>query len=217
MFVIIFLEKVTFFMLGTWYCIRCFLSFFLGKNVFSHPLQVHVHNFSQVLSFMTFSTISSSKMFHHFFQTFLTFFTCYSTRWLLNLLEKKMFSRIHCNFLFITFLNGLPHSSHVIAQDGCWIYSRKKCFLAFTVTSCSSLWFTTLYACYSTRCLLNLLENKRFLHSMHVIALYVCWISFSEKRCFFTCTAISCSSIFLHCFYCVNHNFIFYMVHHFLS
>ena len=77
-------RKITFFMLGTWYCIRCFLSFFLGKNVFSHPLQVRVHNFSQVLSFMTFSTISSSKMFYHFFQTFSTFFT-----WSLNLLEKK--------------------------------------------------------------------------------------------------------------------------------
>ena len=140
---------------------------------------------------------------HHFFQTF---FKCYSTRWLLNLLEKKMFSRIHCNFMFITFLNGLPHSSHVIAQDGCWIYSRKKCFLAFTATSCSSQWFTTLYAYYSTRCLLNLLENKRFLHSMHVIALYVCWISFSEKTCFFTCTAISCFSIFLHCFIINNMN-----------
>ena len=174
-------------MLGTWYCIRCFLSFFLGKNVFSHPLQVRVHHFSQVLSFMTFSTISSSKMFHHFFQTFLTFFTCYSTRWLLNLLEKKMFSRIHCNFMFITFLNGLPHSSHVIAQDGCWIYSRKKCFLAFTATSCSS------------QCMLhhklNLVENNGFLYSMQYIALYVSWISFSEKNVSFH---MHCNFMFQH-------------------
>ena len=40
------------------------------------------------------------------------------------------------------------------------------------------------YACYSTRWLLNLLKNKRFLHSMHVIAQDVCWISFSEKTFF---------------------------------
>ena len=33
-FVIIFLEKITSFMLGTWYCTWCFLRFFLGKNVF---------------------------------------------------------------------------------------------------------------------------------------------------------------------------------------
>ena len=66
---------------------------------------------------------------------------------------------------------------------------EKKCFLAFTTSSCSSQWFTTLSACYSTRCLLNLLENERLLHSMHNIAFYV---------------------------YCVNHNFIFYMFHHFL-
>ena len=82
-------------------------------------------------------------------------------------------------------------------------FTRDKMF------SCSQLrvhhfsqWFTTLYACYSRRWLLNL----RFLHSMHVIELYICWISFSEKM-FFTCTAILCFSIFLHCFYCVNHNF----------
>ena len=40
------------------------------------------------------------------------------------------------------------------------------------------------YACYSTRWLLNLLKNKCFLHSMHVIAQDVCWISFSEKTFF---------------------------------
>ena len=90
-FLLSFSKKITFLMLGTWYCIRCFLSFFLGKNVFSRPLQVPVHHFSQVLSFMKFSTISSSKMFHHFFQTFLTFFVCYSTRLLLNFLKKFFF------------------------------------------------------------------------------------------------------------------------------
>ena len=45
--------------------LRYFLRFFLGKNVFSHPPQLRVHHFAQLS--MTFSTISSSKMFHHFF------------------------------------------------------------------------------------------------------------------------------------------------------
>ena len=92
--------------------------FFLGQNVFSHPLQVCVHNFSQVLSFITISTISSSKKFHHFFQTFLTFFTCYSTRWLLNLLEKKCFlafTATSCSSLF----SMVYHILYVKAQDAC--------------------------------------------------------------------------------------------------
>ena len=67
-FVIIFLEKIPIYMWSTWYCTWCFLRFFLGKNVFSHPLQLCLHHFSQVLSFMTISTISSSKMFHHIFE-----------------------------------------------------------------------------------------------------------------------------------------------------
>ena len=92
-FLLSFSKKITVFMLGTLYCIRCFLSFFLGKNVFSHPLQVCVHHFSQVLSFMTFLLLFS------------------------NILQML----------------------YVIAQDGCWIYPRKECFLAFTVTSCSWL------------------------------------------------------------------------------
>ena len=53
-FVIIFLEKITSFMLGTWYCTWCFLRFFLGKNVFSHPLQLCLH---LPRCFITFSNI----------------------------------------------------------------------------------------------------------------------------------------------------------------
>ena len=65
-FVIIFLEKIPFFMLGRWYCTLCFLRFFLLITLFWHPLQLCLHPFSQW--FMTFSTISSSKMFHHIFE-----------------------------------------------------------------------------------------------------------------------------------------------------
>ena len=60
-FLLSFSKKITFFMLGTWYCIRCFLSFFLGKNVFSHPLQLLIFNFSPLS--LTFSTTSSSRCF----------------------------------------------------------------------------------------------------------------------------------------------------------
>ena len=42
-FFIIFLEKITFFMLGTCYCIGCLVNFFLGNNVFSQPLQFCSH------------------------------------------------------------------------------------------------------------------------------------------------------------------------------
>ena len=118
-----------------------FLEFLSRKKWFLASTAMKLHLLHASSLFLIFSTISSSKMFHHFFRTF---FTCYSTRCLLKFLLVITISRIHCNFGFISMV----------------------------------------YACYSTRCLLNLLENKRFLHSMHVIALYVCWISFSEKTFF---------------------------------
>ena len=85
-----------------------------------------------------------------------------------------------------------------------------KFLLVITISRihCNFGFISMVYACYSTRCLLNLLENKRFLHSMHVIALYVCWISFSEKNVFFTCTATSCSSLFSVVFYSTTSSFI---------
>ena len=43
----------------------------------------------------------------------------YRTWCLMNFFSEKMFSRIHCNFMLITFLNGLPHSKHVSSQDVC--------------------------------------------------------------------------------------------------
>ena len=36
-------KKITFFMLGTWYCIRCLMNFFLLITLFSHPLQFRAH------------------------------------------------------------------------------------------------------------------------------------------------------------------------------
>ena len=42
-FLISFSKKLTFFMLGTWYCIRCLMNFFLLITLFSHPLQFRAH------------------------------------------------------------------------------------------------------------------------------------------------------------------------------
>ena len=100
-------------MLSTCYCTWCFLSFFLGKNVFSHPLQLRVHPFSQW--FMTFSTISSSI----FYRTFLAFFTCNSTRFLLNLLLVITISCIYCNFVF-----------HLFSQDKLFL-EFYACYMMF--------------------------------------------------------------------------------------
>ena len=80
-----------------------------------------------------------------------------------------MFSRIHCNFVFITFLMVFLHN--FIFQD------------------VSSL-FLTFFTCYSTRCLLTFfLVTTRFSHSLqlrvhldglphskHVTAQDLCWI-----------------------------------------
>ena len=45
----------------------------------------------------------------------ITFFmkSTWYRRWcLMNFFSSLHFSRIHCNFMLITFLNGLPHSKH---------------------------------------------------------------------------------------------------------
>ena len=117
--------------------LRYFLRFFLGKNVFSHPPQLRVHHFAQLS--LTFSTISSSKMFHHFF---LTFFRCYSTRFLLNLLEKKNVSshslqlRVH--------LNGLPRKKRVFS------HALQFHVLAFFSIVFTALTTTSSFFCFTT-------------------------------------------------------------------
>ena len=42
-----FSKRSLYFELSTWYCTWCFMNFFVGKNVFSHPLQLCVHHFSE--------------------------------------------------------------------------------------------------------------------------------------------------------------------------
>ena len=121
-------------MLSTWYCIRCFLRFFLGKKL----SRIHC-NFGLFL--IVYDILWSSKMFYRFFK----------------------------------------HSSRVIAQD---VSSVSFSSLHVSRIHCNFGLISMVYACYSTRWLLNLLKNKRFLHSMHVIAQDVCWISFSEKTFF---------------------------------
>ena len=139
--------------LFTTFC-SCFLSF-SRKNHFFHIRHMVLHKmFLEFLSrkkwFLASTATSCSslflivydilhnfifKMFHHFFQSFLTFFICYSTRWLLNLLEKKCFlafTATLCSSQWFTtlyacystrcLLNLLEnkrflHSMHVIAQD----------------------------------------------------------------------------------------------------
>ena len=127
---------------------------------------------------------------------------------------KPLFTTF-CSCFILTFLNRLWHS--LIFQDVLslfWTFYAcysTRCLLKFLLIitisriHCNFGFISMVYACYSTRCLLNLLENKRFLHSMHVIALYVCWISFSF---FFTCTATLCSSFFSVVFYSTTSSFI---------
>ena len=77
----------------------------------------------------------------------ITFFmksTWYRTWCLMNFFSSLHFSRIHCNFMLITFLNGLPDSKHVSSQDVCLIYSSSSPFLASTATLCSFL-FSMVY------------------------------------------------------------------------
>ena len=76
--------KITFFMLGTWYCIRCLMNFFLIITLFSHPLQFHAH-----LNCLThFMNLSMLNIIFDIFQMhcllvfckFLTFYPCFSTK-----------------------------------------------------------------------------------------------------------------------------------------
>ena len=140
---------------------------------------------------------------------------------------SKMTFRIHFIFTFVTgiiflltlwwnyiswtFLCVTSNSAHA-PPLGVYLISFSS--LHVSRIHCNFGLISMVYACYSTRCLLNLLENKRFLHSMHVIALYVCWISFSEKKRFFHMHCNFVFITFLRCF--LLNNFIFYMFHHFL-
>ena len=94
-------------MLSTCCSTRCFMNFFLKKcflastaTLFSSLCSIVYHNFiSQDVSSL--------------FLMFLTFFTCYSTRCLLNLLKKKCFFASTAISCFSTFLkyNRLWHPS----------------------------------------------------------------------------------------------------------
>ena len=108
--------------------------------------------------------------------------------------RKKWFlasTATSCSSLFLIVYDILWSSKmfHHFFRTFFTCYSTRcllKFLLVITISRihCNFGFISMVYACYSTRCLLNLLEDKRFLHSMHVIALYVCWVSFSEKTFF---------------------------------
>ena len=137
-----------------------------------------------------------------FFAVFFMLSTWYCRRCLLNLLEDKRFS--HPPQLLIVY-DSLWSSKmfHHFFRTFFTCYSTRcllKFLLVITISRihCNFGFISMVYACYSTRCLLNLLEDKRFLHSMHVIAQDVCWISFSSSP-FLAFTATSgVSQWFMH-------------------
>ena len=47
------------------------------------------------------------------------------------LFQKKRFFHIHCNFMFITFLNDLPHSMQVTSYGVSSLFSSINCFSHF--------------------------------------------------------------------------------------
>ena len=165
--------------------------------MFCYDLSMHTHdvfwvsagvcNFALNFWFRHACVLVFRKMFFliHFIFTFLAgkiyrpLFTTFYPLFVIIFHEKITFFHVKHMVLHLMFDEFLsPHYT----------------FIASTATLCSSQWFTTFYACYSTRCSLNLLKNKGFLHSMHVIALDVCWISFLNKTCFLIST--SWSSLF---------------------
>ena len=93
-FLLSFQKKITFFMLGTWYCIRCFLSFFLGKM------------FSRIHCNFVFITLLNCLPQFHLPRCFITFLNVFNIlhvlqyKMFVEFTQEKMFFRIHCNFVF---------------------------------------------------------------------------------------------------------------------
>ena len=56
--------------------------------------------------------------------SFFVLSTWYCTWCLMNFFWRKNYSHIHCNFLFITFLNDLPHSMHVTSYGVSSLFSN---------------------------------------------------------------------------------------------
>ena len=93
----------------------------------------------------------------------------------MNFFWRKNYSHIHCNFVFITFLNDLPHSMHVTSYGVSSLFSN-----VFNI--------------------LHMLQHKMFLeflnaipHSMHVTAMMFCKIPSQEQPflAFFTWCLLS--------------------------
>ena len=94
-----------FFMLTTWYCIICFLSFFLVITI----SRIHCN-----FMFITFL----NRLWH--FLIFKDVSSLFSN--ILHMLQHKM---------FLEFLNAIPHSMHVTTMMFCKIPSQEQPFLAF--------------------------------------------------------------------------------------
>ena len=73
-----FSKRSLFFVLILWYYTWCFMNFFVGKNVFSHPLQLCVHHFSR--SWQWFATLN----------------TCYGT-WCFMNFSKSIYTATPCS------------------------------------------------------------------------------------------------------------------------
>ena len=123
----------------------------------------------------------------------ITFFmkSTWYRRWcLMNFFSSLHFSRIHCNFMLITFLNGLPHSKHVSSQDVCLIYSSSSPILASTATLCSSL-FSMVYDILHNFIFHLLLNIFNILHMLCYGLHRTCTDSWSFVRCPFRFTSTS--------------------------
>ena len=125
-------------------------------------------------------------MFHYFSQTFSTFFTC-SSIWCFSIslnafwvsFSSLHFSCIHCKF------SPMFSSFHAC--------SNTRCFTAFLNCLCQLMLmnkkdkncFLTFCICYSTRCLLNLLEKKMLSH-IHCKSyqMFSTFYARSNTRCF---------------------------------
>ena len=139
-------------------------------------------------TFLAFTATSgSSQWFMHV--------TAQDDCWIYSRINVSCILCIHCMFVEFLFRNFFFFTCTATLCSS--LYSTTSCSSLFSSVY-DSLWsskmfhhfFRTFFTCDSTRCLLNLLENKHFLHSMHTYD--VCWVSFSKKCFFFTCTATLC-------------------------